>query len=222
MIRDCTEAVFLADVAHHQLTVLRDDGLYRHLRFSKPGSNDMRFDVVTWPGFLAYSGDMGCFVFERLDDMLAFFRRPDDALTINERYWAEKCQAGSRPSAGDGVTEYDPDRFRERMNEWIAELRKDEEGMPDCLRNDSLDEIVRAIEEDLIPLADDGEAAVRAAVDDFKVHETTFSDFFEVDLHSYTFHFTWCCYALVWGVRLYDHQRAAAAPSPATEESHGS
>lgn len=94
MIRDCTEAVFLADVAHHQLTVLRDDGLYRHLRFSKPGSNDMRFDVVTWPGFLAYSGDMGCFVFERLDDMLAFFRRPytGPGLTINERYWAEKCQ----------------------------------------------------------------------------------------------------------------------------------
>ena len=30
---------------------------------------DGTFDIVTWPGYLCYSGDMGCFVFTRLPDM---------------------------------------------------------------------------------------------------------------------------------------------------------
>lgn len=41
---------FDVDVAEHKMTVLRDEGLYRHLRFQKPGTSCYYFDLVTWPG----------------------------------------------------------------------------------------------------------------------------------------------------------------------------
>ena len=41
---------FAEDVAEHELTVRRDDGLYRHLRFQKPGTWIYGFDLITWPG----------------------------------------------------------------------------------------------------------------------------------------------------------------------------
>jgi hypothetical protein len=65
---------FESDTAEHELTVLRDEGLYRHLSYGKPRSGTMRVDVVTWPGHLAYVGDMGAFVFSRVADMFTFFR----------------------------------------------------------------------------------------------------------------------------------------------------
>lgn len=33
---ECTEERFLKDVAQHEMTVLRDDGVSRHLRFQNP------------------------------------------------------------------------------------------------------------------------------------------------------------------------------------------
>lgn len=32
------EREFLKDIADHRMTVLRDDGLYRHIRFQEPGT----------------------------------------------------------------------------------------------------------------------------------------------------------------------------------------
>ena len=39
-------ADFLRDVATHELTIIRNEGLYRHLRFSRPGSSCMYFDLI--------------------------------------------------------------------------------------------------------------------------------------------------------------------------------
>ena len=96
MTRESTEADFLKDVAAHEMEILRDDGVYRHIRFKKPGTWCMHFDLVTWPGYLAYSGDMGCYVFSRLNDMFEFFRtdreylqRDGRQLCINLCYWSE-------------------------------------------------------------------------------------------------------------------------------------
>ena len=65
--------VFLKDVAHHSMVVVRDDGVHRHLIFSNNGSFIYRFEIITWPGYLAYVGDMGSFVFTRIEDMFSFF-----------------------------------------------------------------------------------------------------------------------------------------------------
>ena len=73
----------LSATADHKLTILHNDGLYRHIRFKNPKSIFYWFDLITWPGVLVFKGDMGCYVFSRLDDMFEFFTGP----TINPGYW---------------------------------------------------------------------------------------------------------------------------------------
>ena len=48
----CTEERFLKNAAAHQMEVLRDDGVNRHLRFRNPESSAYWFDIITWPGTL--------------------------------------------------------------------------------------------------------------------------------------------------------------------------
>lgn len=100
--REPTEATFRKDVAQHRMTVIHDHGVHRHLRFGKPGDSNLSFQITTWPGYLCYSGDMGCYVFFRVEDMFRFFRGE----RINPGYWAEKVQAEDR----EGVKEYDENR----------------------------------------------------------------------------------------------------------------
>ncbi|WP_050514089.1 MULTISPECIES: hypothetical protein [Streptomyces] len=92
-------ARFARDTAQHEMTVLHDDGLYRHLRFSSrpKGYGEYWFDLITWPGCLTVRGDYGdAYTFTRERDMLPFFRaRSGD---INPHYWAQKLD-GHRRSA---------------------------------------------------------------------------------------------------------------------------
>lgn len=182
-----TKKTFLKDVSEHQMTVKRDEGFYRHLRFRKPNSSDSWFDIVTWPGYLCYSGDMGCYVFARLDDMLVFFRSP--RLKINPGYWAEKCEARDR----DGITEYSPNTFKERIAEWLDDAEVSAEAR-------------RLVGIEVLSRADDGESEARRAVNDFESDGFQFHDFWETNLHDYTYRFIWCCYALTWGIRQYDRE----------------
>src|SRR5580692_6155935 len=90
---------FQRDTANHEMTVLHDDGLYRHLRFMQVITDELTgkqsrssfywFDLVTWPGNLVINGDMETFAFARSDDMFGFFRGD----RINPGYWAEKVRA---------------------------------------------------------------------------------------------------------------------------------
>src|SRR5690348_13144744 len=97
---DNCEQWFLKDVSTHEMIVIRDDGANRHIRFKRPGTSCMYFDLITWPGYLCYTGDMGTYVFSRLEDMFEFFRTDRDynkrkgrELSINPKYWGEKLQA---------------------------------------------------------------------------------------------------------------------------------
>src|SRR5690606_7564229 len=128
-MRTPAEEEFLKDVTDHKVRILHDDGVYRHLRFKRPNTGCMHFDIVTWPGYLAYSGDMGCYVFSRLNDMLEFFRGPDEGpLRINISYWAEKLQAkdGGRHHSCS-VTEFSDEKFRRVIQsirkDWIRESK---------------------------------------------------------------------------------------------------
>lgn len=47
---------FVDQAAHHQLTVLHDEGLYRHLRMAVPGMSMWHWEVVTWAGHLPITG----------------------------------------------------------------------------------------------------------------------------------------------------------------------
>lgn len=209
-----TEARFLKDVDRHQMQLLMDNGIYRHIRFKRPDSSCMYFDLITWPGYLAYVGDMGAYTFSRLNDMFEFFRKePRDGarLSINLGYWSEKLQAADCSGRRDGGSmEYDPEKFnsivKEKYVEWCREyLRDDKEG-----RRELREEIER-----LIANGEDGEDAAHIAARDFRFKRGSrtfeFHDFWEHNLRNFTTRFVWCCYALSWGIQQYDNAKVTEA-----------
>lgn len=210
---------FLRDVQHHEMHVLLDDGVYRHLQFRAPGTMCMHFNIVTWPGHLAYTGDMGAYVFTRVFDMLTFFRgdKPDELFRwIDRRYWAEKCEAADR---SDGIKEFSEDKWRRAvltyLVEWMREHRTEttKEERKD-LWEAVIDEVIRAD-------GDGGGWRKQIAAHDFahKVNDNLktfyFQDFYERDVEEYTTRFNWCCLALRWAISQYDIHKAKAVQKEA-------
>lgn len=174
---------FLKDVAKHHIEIIRDDGLYRHVRFRRPGTYCMGFDLITWPGYLCYCGDMGTYTFTRIPDMFGFFRGNN----INPSYWAEKCVSVDR----DGIKEFDEELFRRAVSSYVDDA-------------DASDDARAEVEEQIFSKIDDGEYAAMNAVMEFEHHGFGFTDFCEVNIRSFTGRFLWCCYAVMWGVQQYD------------------
>lgn len=197
-------ADFLRDVATHELTIIRNEGLYRHLRFSRPGSSCMYFDLITWPGHLCYTGDMGTYVFQRIEDMLEFFRRETkgDELPINPGYWSEKVIAVDGGRSAGSVFEYDHDRYLAVVNEYLSDWL---EGLDD----DASAELREAVQDDVLQWADSHDEhgnynrayEFSATVNGCKYQ---FTDLFERNFRRFTPRFLWCCRALVWGIEAWD------------------
>ncbi len=190
---DARLARFRDDVSKHTVRVLRDDGLYRHLRCSD-GTFNMRFDVITWPGHMAYAGDMGCFVFARLDDMFEFFRgrlRADPGFG----YLAEKAIAGDKT---DGIREYSAELFEAAVK---SDFETHVAGWSDEDRTALWDDI----EAFVLSASGDGlEAALSAATAFEWNRRSVFQDFWERQLEDFTGRFRWCCYAIPWAIEQYD------------------
>jgi hypothetical protein len=177
---------FSRDVASHQIEIIKDDGLHRHIRLAQPGTGVMRFDLITWPGHLCYTGDMGTFVFSRLPDMFNFFRGHSPNLS----YWAEKVLAADKHG---GISRYSADAFRAQIKEYF-------EGRTYDWSENKKKAIWLRVKERVLSAADDGEYAAREAAAQFSV----FADFWEADCKEYTFHYEWCCHAIPWGIAQYD------------------
>ncbi len=215
-----TEAMFLKDVAEHQMHVLMDSGIYRHIRFKRPGTGCMHFDLITYPGHLVYSGDMGCYVFARLEDMFQFFRMDKNdwnynrngGLSINLGYWSEKLRAVDGGRLKAGATELDEDRVKAVINEyrvrWIRDCRHQ-------LTKDQRRELWEAVD-DRVLSSGEPEETLRAAYDFSECiggRSFQFDDLWDHNFERFTYHFVWCCYALAWGIQQYDNaksERAAA------------
>ncbi len=189
---------FFKDTKDHKLTIFQDDGKgRRHLRFCSKEWSRHSFDIITFPGHLLITGDMGSFLFKRLYDMFTFFREDDgedQSLSINPAYWAEKLEAAEEPS---GYQQFSPSKFKEQVRRYYVESCED----PDNLTKEEK-KGWRDIVEDVFPRAEDGEYAARAALDDFPGNH--FTDFWEVNCKEYTFLYLWCLWAIVWGIRQYD------------------
>lgn len=204
----CTEELFLEDVTRHGMTVLRDDGVHRHIRFKRPDGSAYWFDLITWPGTLCIDGDCGTYVFRRMDDMFQFFRTDQDyasrngkTLGINLGYWSEKLVSKSKR----GVTEFSEERFKDAVKDEFDQWVESEEPS-----DADKAELWEEIEDNVLSYVEDGEHdAIRAAMS-FSNETLGFemADFYEHDCREYTYHFIWCCYAIAWGVKTYD---AAAA-----------
>jgi hypothetical protein len=206
---ELNEESFLKDVAEHQLIVIRDDGISRHIRFKKPGTGCMHFDLVTWPGYLAYSGDMGCFVFSRLEDMFKFFRT-DRQL----RDGGEKLNAVDR---SDGYKKFSMDAFRAAVKETFDRYTE----MSDSELEDFDDAGRAKLEKDKAELWSTVAQCVYNAEDQFEAvsairdwhNDDLFADFWDRDMMEYSHRFMWCCYALAWGIKKYDEAKAEQVPA---------
>lgn len=181
---------FLKDIVNHSMTTIRDDGVYRHLIFSNNGSSVYRFEIITWPGYLAYTGDMGAFVFSRTNDMFSFFR--NSRKEINLHYWAEKVVAENRH---EGIEKFSIDEFRENV---LGSTRSH-------LSLEDTEEIPAEIMEEIQPLLDSEDwIDAICTIRDFRSDKIDFNDWWEFRNNRYTYEFVWCCYALVWAIEQYD------------------
>ena len=203
----CTEDTFDRNVLTHRMRIVRDDGLHRHIQFRRLGSGVYWFDIITWPGALCIDGDCGTFVFRRLDDMFEFFRtdREHGKWRINPQYWAEKCTAADR----SGIQAYSREAFAEAVNRWVDDFLKDGDGedWPPA-RAATLRE---AIKQEVLT-KDETEQDAHEAAAGFSFDGFTFSDFWEVNCREYTHHFLWCCYAIQYGISLYDKAKEPVTP----------
>lgn len=218
---------FEKDIADHTMRVLLDQGVYRHLRFQKHGSSGHWFELVTWPGHLSITGDMGSFTFARLEDMFQFFRteRGVGPTEINPGYWAEKIEAANKSLSrkSNGITEFDLSKFKGHVIEDGAALARDLRARG--FDRDSIREMIAELRSIADNHYDDEWQAFEAAdVWSFeakkgrlpgaiRTKKVYLDDFFENNCRSCTFHYIWCLYAIVWGIRKYDETRAQSAPN---------
>lgn len=195
---------FKRDIAKHEMQVIRDDGVSRHLRFQRPGTMCMHFDLLTWPGYLCYTGDMGTYVFRRLHDMFQFFRRPENypPYRMDLRYWAEKIEASDKC---DGIEKFSEAAFRKAVKDFFDQATDDDDWTEE--RKAALWE---EIEHDVLgSVDDDGEHGAWVALHAFEHDGFTFCDW-ECQCKEYTHRFLWCCHALEWAIGTYDDAKAQA------------
>lgn len=205
-----TEEQFLKHVADHVMTVIRDDGLFRHVRFSNPKSSNMFFDLVTWPEYLCFCGDMGTYVFQRTEDMFKFFHHestdPDKKIYINPEYWGEKLESISK--FGEGYKEFSKTRFEECVNDYANEYIENEV----FTEKDYADTLREEIHYEIKDVEDESSAV--NFIQNFVCDEFEFIDFFDgCNFEDFTYHYLWCCYAISWGVSKYYEEQQNTKPN---------
>jgi hypothetical protein len=221
---------FERNVTDHVMTVLHDDGLYRHLRFRKPGTGFYGFDLITWPGSLVVHGDTGSYTFSRITDMFEFFHRASgwNHGSINPHYWAEKT-----PDCGRSVRTYSEDVLRAGLEAHLTEWAKI---YPDLLteyqeakaRYDALSYVQRYADKSLSPVEPKSPDEIRKLIDEYDVDSelnyedgarrllseleaaNVVSDTWEWNLSDWDYPYLWCCNAIQWGIDVYAQTKAAS------------
>lgn len=184
----CTKERFLDDVQGHQMKILKDVEVYRHIQFARPGAYDYHFSITTWPMHLAITGDMGDYVFRRHEDMFRLFRR--DKLEINPDYWHQKLVADSR---FEPAMKFEKELLEEAVK---GEFRR-------ACREGDIPIKKRRYEWDAMQIVMDARTPEEAY--EYAWGSPLFDDGLgDVDLMDYSYHFIWCLYAIVWGIQRYD------------------
>ena len=196
---------FEKDTKDHSIEIVKDDGVFRHIDFTKNGSSCYGVSITTWPGYLCISGDMGCHTFQRDNDMFEFFEQHEG---INPLYWSQKLQ---KPCSCQCHKEFDEDEFKRKIK---SDFDIHWENLEDDFEGDELEEKLQeksecwsAIEEDILSVLYDGENALFSAVCQFECHGFDFEDFHFTGCHEYTHHYLWCLYAIVKVIDLYNETK---------------
>lgn len=200
---------FLNDVRLHKMHIELDAGVHRSVLFSRPDSSVYRFRLVTWPGYLAISGDCEDYIFTRLPDMFDFFRSDyDREAPINPGYWGEKLGAVGK---NGGYKDYSEEAYEKAIrNDLLCHV----EDRPFSERRAILES---ARLDDLLVAPQDIHSAIDRATSWYcpLARDYPFPDFWDHNLTDYTFQFIWAIRAIAWGVRKYDLHKAGR-----TQEAH--
>lgn len=196
-------AKFVREIGHHTMQIIHDDGgVNRHIRFRRPDSMLMHFDLITWPGHLCYTGDMGTYVFKRLEDMFEFFRlAPGKAPhRMDLRYWAEKLVA---VDAQDLAKEWSAQTFCDEVRDHFEQFTSDPEDWPPHRK----EALWRQIDDQVCYAARTfDEHRAFESLQMFNVDGFRFEDW-DRDCKNWTHRFLWCCNALEWAIATYDAHR---------------
>lgn len=185
----------LANTKNHKMRVLHDEGVYRHIRFAEPGTTMWHFDLITWPGHLTITGDIGDgFSFKREHDMFGFFNGRE----INPQYWGEKMPHTIT------YRKYSDEKFKQRVLESL-------EGHLESLAESDRTTFMTALTEEVLGDAADFENTAREALDNFEHNGFTFTDTWEWSFNDYDWHYILACHAILWGIRKYLKERPAPA-----------
>lgn len=173
--------MFRKDTTAHRLTVQHEDGLYRHLRWAKPGTGECAIEVTSIPGYLIVTGDMGSWTFHRhgSPDLLA-----EGFFTGNARYdrWASKLEAADTRV---GLRDFSEETLKATVEEAIEEWSEGDAELRETLHQETY----------LIRSAESTEEALSSMVD-FGFSGYSFDEVRESDVTEYTFQFRWICLAL--------------------------
>ena len=195
------QETFLRDVRDHQMTIELDQGVHRSLLFKRSHRSAYHFRLVTWPGHLAISGDMGDYTFARLIDMFDFFRFAGPAYDCDDRinvgYWDEKltavCKSGDRHSLDEAAY---IDAVRSLLAGHLGEMAlSDAKTVVREARWDDLFDPPSTTRE-----AEDRLYAWRCPV----TGDAPFSELWNRRISTASFHLVWCMRAIQWGIKRYD------------------
>lgn len=209
----CDQQRFERDVADHVMTIVRDDGVDRHIRFrNKDGDFAYWFDIVTWHNTMVVRGDHGTYVFARLPDMFEFFRdrcKDPSRLYINTSYWREQLQAVSCDGYGKGGAQ----AFSAESFERHVKQRIDDYFETRSITDERRAELMYDIQRDVLDYICDGDrSGAFHLLDRFhdKDFPHLFDDCWEWRCEEYDYHFIWCLYAVAWAIRQYDAAKVDA------------
>lgn len=196
---------FIKDVAEHEMTVIKDDGLYRHLRFAKPGTGMYAFEIVTWPGYIAITGDMRSMTMSRVEDMVSFVGSNSDDLRIDFRYWDEKVVSNEGKSlvwSSDVLREY-----LEKALESHCEYHEEHIGGPKA------EEWWKSLEDDILSVSEEfgKEHDQMRALFEYS-GPVNLGDSWEWNPRVWDYSFLWRCFALRWGANMYLASKKAQEP----------
>jgi hypothetical protein len=180
----------------HKMTILQDSDSVRRVHFQREdGRFVYSFDLITWPDYLCVTGDMGCYVFSRIEDMFEFFR--GDGISPN--YWAEKLQSDCKR---DGWREFNPEAFEES-------IRQDFEKW-DFASEEEKEDVWSEIEMDV--LSQDGHDIYHGVQTfDSSYGDYRFNPDFFVDggsgWYRPTLSYLLCLWAIIHGIKMYDEHK---------------
>ncbi|BDZ52404.1 hypothetical protein GCM10025867_46450 (plasmid) [Frondihabitans sucicola] len=199
---------FESEVKAHQMTILKDDGLYRHLSFRNPDNGGYWFDILTWPGSLVIAADMGSFTFRREPDMFEWF---GTGSFIEYPYLSQKVVA---VDARMGLREYDMTIFASRVLDYVVEHTQE---MPQGDRQSVIDDVLARVilTEDYATQCEEG---AREAILDYPgLNGFQFERDVDWKFDDFSAAFTWCCHAIRHGILAY--RDAKTAPAAGSVES---